>query len=92
MADERVNQMRGYKATLNNPNVSQEAKDHAQKVLDNELGGNQPQEDLYGTRGDHDKDPNRMAAGLKAAMHNPGVSQSGKEQAKEKLDRDVPQE
>ncbi|OJJ52419.1 hypothetical protein ASPSYDRAFT_164865 [Aspergillus sydowii CBS 593.65] len=91
MADERVNQMRGYKATLNNPNVSQEAKDHAQKVLDSDLGGNQPREDLYDARGEHDKDPNRMAAGLKAAMHNPGVSQSGKEQAKEKL-RDVPQE
>ncbi|OJJ03364.1 hypothetical protein ASPVEDRAFT_134814, partial [Aspergillus versicolor CBS 583.65] len=87
-----LNQMRGYKATLNNPNISQEAKDHAQRVLDSEIGGIQPQEELYGTRGDHDKDPNRMAAGLKAAMHNPGVSQSGKEHAKERLGRDAPHE
>ncbi|KAL4919253.1 hypothetical protein BDW62DRAFT_200129 [Aspergillus aurantiobrunneus] len=92
MADERVNQMRGYKATLNNPNVSQEARDHAQRVLDNEIGGNQPQEELYDTRGDRDKDPTRRAAGLKAAMHNPNVSKGGQEQAKEKLDRDIPQE
>ncbi|KAL2817938.1 Conidiation protein 6-domain-containing protein [Aspergillus cavernicola] len=92
MADERVNQMRGYKATLNNPNVSQEAKDHAQSVLDSEFGGNRPQEELYNIRGDRDKSPNRMAGGLKAAMHNPGVSTSGKEQAKAKLGKDAPQE
>ncbi|KAL4924608.1 Con-6 family protein [Aspergillus undulatus] len=92
MADERINQMRGYKATLNNPNVSQEAKDHAQSVLDNEIGGNQPQEELYKIRGDRNKSPNRMAGGLKAAMHNPGVSESGKQKAKEKLGRDAPQE
>ncbi|KAI9368229.1 Conidiation protein 6-domain-containing protein [Aspergillus egyptiacus] len=89
--EDRLNQMRGYKATLSNPNTSQEAKEHAQAVLDKELGGDQPQEELYQTRGDYDKDPSRVAGGLKAAMHNPGISQSGKKQAEEKLE-DLPQE
>ncbi|KAL4948535.1 Conidiation protein 6-domain-containing protein [Aspergillus filifer] len=92
MADEKINQMRGYKATLNNPRVSDEAKQHAQAVLDDELGGNQPQEKLYDIRGDREKSPNRVAGGLKAAMHNPGISESGKQEAKEKLGKDAPAE
>lgn len=29
----------GHKATINNPNVSQEAKEHSKAVLDNEFNG-----------------------------------------------------
>jgi hypothetical protein len=36
--DERSNIIRGHKATLNNPNVSDEAKEHSRHVLENELG------------------------------------------------------
>ncbi|KAF8651510.1 hypothetical protein AX16_004706 [Volvariella volvacea WC 439] len=34
---------------------------------------------------EHEKDPERVAAGLKAAMHNPHVSQSAKEHARAQL-------
>ncbi|KAL4875403.1 Conidiation protein 6-domain-containing protein [Aspergillus karnatakaensis] len=90
--EDRLNQMRGYKATLNNPNVSDEAKQNAQDVLDNELGNSQPSEELYNARGDYDKSPNRVSGGLKAAINNPGVPESGKQKAREKLGRDAPQE
>ncbi|KAL6230504.1 hypothetical protein BDW75DRAFT_234332 [Aspergillus navahoensis] len=91
MADERINQMRGYKATLNNPRVSDEAKEHARSVLDNELGGDQPHEDILTAQGARDKSPTRVAGGYKAAMHNESISKSGKQQAKEKLE-DMPQD
>ncbi|KAI9035152.1 Con-6 family protein [Aspergillus affinis] len=82
--EERLNQMRGYKATLSNPNVSDEAKEHAEQMLQ-ELGGNQPQEEIHHAQG-YGKDPMRVNAGLKAAQQNPNVSQSGKQAAAEKLD------
>ncbi|RDW72693.1 Con-6 family protein [Aspergillus mulundensis] len=91
MADEKVNQMRGYKATLNNPRVSDEAKQHAQDVLDNELGGDQPHEEILTAQGARDKSPNRVAGGYKAAMSNDSISKQGKKQAKEKL-AEMPQE
>jgi hypothetical protein len=52
-------------STLSNPNVSEEAKQNAQAML-NELGGDQPREELYQARGDQNKDPMRVSAGLKA--------------------------
>merc|ERR1712187_123395 len=78
MAEGRVNAMRGYKATLHNPNTSQQAKQHAQSVLDNELGGDQPSEDIHNAQSGH-KDPMRVAAGYKAAQHNPNVTEEGRE-------------
>ncbi|KAF4215110.1 hypothetical protein CNMCM8980_010647 [Aspergillus fumigatiaffinis] len=83
--EDRVNAMRGYKATLKNPRVSDEAKQHAKDVLDNELHGDQPRHDLYAIRGQN-KEPNRVAGGLKAAQRNPRVKERGKESASEKLD------
>lgn len=53
-----------FHSTLSNPKVSQEAKQHAQAML-NELGGDQPREELYQAR-DQNKDPTRVSAGLKA--------------------------
>ncbi|KAL3469297.1 Conidiation protein 6-domain-containing protein [Aspergillus californicus] len=90
--EDRINQVRGYKAALNNPRVSEDAKQHAQSVLNNELAGDEAQGEIYAARGDLDKSPNRVAGGLKAAMHNPGVSESGKQEAKNKLGRQAPQE
>ncbi|KAL2786335.1 Conidiation protein 6-domain-containing protein [Aspergillus keveii] len=92
MAEDRINAMRGYKATTNNPNVSKEAKEHAESMLQNEVGGNEAQEELYERRGDYNKSPNRVAGGLKAAMHNPGIPESGKKKAQEKLGEDAPAE
>ncbi|CEL01988.1 hypothetical protein BJX68DRAFT_268799 [Aspergillus pseudodeflectus] len=92
MAEDRLNAMRGYKATINNPNVSKEAKEHAEYMLQNEVGGEEAQEELYRRRGDYDKSPNRVAGGLKAAMHNPGIPESGKKKAQQKLGKDAPAE
>ena len=38
------NQVRGYKATLHNPRVSDEAKEHTQQVLEGDTGFNQAEE------------------------------------------------
>ncbi|EYE90860.1 Con-6 family protein [Aspergillus ruber CBS 135680] len=83
MADDRVNVMRGYKATLHNPNTSDEAKQNAQSVLD-DLGGDQPSEEIHNAQAGN-KDPMRVAAGYKAAQHNPNVTEEGKKRAKEGL-------
>ncbi|KAL2008414.1 hypothetical protein VTN00DRAFT_6608 [Thermoascus crustaceus] len=83
--EDRVNAMRGYKATLKNPRVSDEAKSHARDVLDSELGGDQPSFDIYEAQ-DAGKEPTRVVGGLKAAMRNPRVSDAAKESAQEQID------
>ncbi|RFU28295.1 hypothetical protein B7463_g8035, partial [Scytalidium lignicola] len=81
MAEETSNKARGYKAAISNPNVSDEAKQHAKEVLDNELqGGNVEVSDEGG------KDPGNVERGLKAAINNPNVTEEGKKTAQEKLD------
>ncbi|PSN74227.1 conidiation protein 6 [Corynespora cassiicola Philippines] len=71
----------GHKANLNNPNTSEEAKQHSREVLENEYdGGNVSQES-------HEKNPNNVAGGLKATMNNPNVSDEAKESAKDRLDQ-----
>ncbi|OQE42889.1 hypothetical protein PENCOP_c003G01682 [Penicillium coprophilum] len=91
-AEDRLNAMRGYKATLSNQKVSEEAKQNAQAMLD-EIGGDQPREELYEARGDKRKNPVRVSAGLKAAQHSPIITESGKQNAAEKLqERGVPEE
>ncbi|KAJ5932137.1 hypothetical protein N7516_006626 [Penicillium verrucosum] len=89
--EENLNEMRGYKAALRNPKVGQEAKENAQAKL-NELGGDQPREELYKARGDESKDPVRVSAGLKAAQHNPLVTEGGKQRAAEKMGHRGPEE
>ncbi|CAI7665743.1 hypothetical protein PCG10_002853 [Penicillium crustosum] len=90
--EESLNEMRGYKAALRNPKVGQQAKQNAQAKL-NELGGDRPREELHHARGDQNKDPVRVSAGLKAAQHNPLVTEGGKHRAAEKMEqRDAPEE
>ncbi|MCJ1439652.1 MAG: hypothetical protein MMC23_000132 [Stictis urceolatum] len=81
MAEDASNKARGYKATLSNPNVSDEAKQHAKEVLDNELSGGDISVSDQG-----EKNPGNVAGGLKAATKNPNVSEEGKQAAQEKLD------
>ena len=38
MEEDPMNQARGHKAAINNPNVSEEAKAHSKKVIHNEFG------------------------------------------------------
>ncbi|GLB39819.1 putative conidiation protein 6 [Lyophyllum shimeji] len=67
----------GYKATLHNPNTSEEAKRHAREILS--AAGY----DSYST--DETEHTNRVIAGYKAALHNPRVSPEAKQHAVEFL-------
>ncbi|KAF2011169.1 hypothetical protein BU24DRAFT_399432 [Aaosphaeria arxii CBS 175.79] len=70
----------GHKANLNNPNTSEESKQHSRQVLDEEFdGGN------IGSNDDSNKNPNNVAGGLKATLNNPNVSDEAKQSAKERL-------
>ncbi|KAF9734462.1 hypothetical protein PMIN06_004620 [Paraphaeosphaeria minitans] len=70
----------GHKANINNPNTSEESKQHSREVLDNEYdGGN------IKTSSEEGKNPNNIAGGLKATINNPKVSDEAKESAKERL-------
>ncbi|KAI1662601.1 conidiation-specific protein 6 [Daldinia decipiens] len=74
----------GHKANLNNPNTSQDSKEHSKQVLDNEFnGGDVPKSGNGGDDGD--KNPGNVAGGLKAAINNPKVSEDAKQSAKERL-------
>ncbi|MCJ1369270.1 hypothetical protein MMC20_000480 [Loxospora ochrophaea] len=68
----------GHKANLNNPNTSEESKQHSRDVLENELEG------ATGTE-ENAKNPGNVAGGLKATLKNPNVSDEAKENAEEKL-------
>ncbi|PSK51868.1 hypothetical protein C1H76_8526 [Elsinoe australis] len=70
----------GHKATLNNPNVSEEAKQHSKEVLNNEFDGGEVGKDTP-------KNPNNVAGGLKATLNNPNVSDEAKQSAQERLDK-----
>ncbi|OAQ77063.1 conidiation protein 6 domain-containing protein [Purpureocillium lilacinum] len=72
----------GHKATLNNPNVSDEAKEHSRQVLDNEFNGG----DVPKSGDNENKNPGNVVGGLKATLKNPNVSEEAKESAKERLD------
>ncbi|KAF2084059.1 hypothetical protein K490DRAFT_50033 [Saccharata proteae CBS 121410] len=70
----------GHKANLNNPNTSDESKQHSKEVLEQEFdGGN-----VDTSSGD--KNPNNVAGGLKATLKNPNVSEEAKQSAQERLD------
>ncbi|KAJ5824599.1 hypothetical protein N7447_006939 [Penicillium robsamsonii] len=85
------NEMRGYKAALSNRKVSPEAKQHAHEML-HELGSDQAREQRYQAE-DESKDPTRVSAGLKAAQHNPRVTEGGKQRAAKKMEeRGAPEE
>lgn len=94
----------GLKATLHNPNVSDEAKQHAEYRLENDFGidvGNQGRsssgqedyrfssgQDFHSTSGQESgyaKDPDNIKRGIKAAIHNPNVSEGKKEELRQKL-------
>ncbi|KAJ9632056.1 hypothetical protein H2203_000457 [Taxawa tesnikishii (nom. ined.)] len=71
----------GHKANLNNPNTSEEAKQHSKEVLDNEFNGGN-----VSSNSDEGKNPNNVAGGLKATINNPNTSQEAKDSAKERLE------
>ncbi|KAL8834636.1 MAG: hypothetical protein Q9176_007385 [Flavoplaca citrina] len=69
----------GHKANLNNPNTSDEAKQHSKEVLDQEFNGG----NIDTSSGD--KNTNNVAGGLKATVSNPKVSQEAKDSAQDRL-------
>ncbi|KAG8629710.1 hypothetical protein KVT40_001329 [Elsinoe batatas] len=71
----------GHKANLNNPNTSEESKQHSKEVLDKEFNGGEIQHDTG------DKNPNNVAGGLKATLNNPNVSEEAKQSAKDRLEK-----
>ncbi|KAK6007192.1 hypothetical protein QM012_006200 [Aureobasidium pullulans] len=73
------NVIRGHKANLGNPNTSDESKQHSLEVIEKELGTETKTEASDTTHNGDGKDPMRVAAGLKAALHNPNVSDEAKE-------------
>ncbi|KAK5444262.1 hypothetical protein LTS15_010377 [Exophiala xenobiotica] len=54
-------QAQGHKANLSNPRTSDESKQHSKEVLQS-LGG----EDAFFGKQETEKDPNRVAGGLKS--------------------------
>ncbi|KAI4722182.1 hypothetical protein E4T48_01594 [Aureobasidium sp. EXF-10727] len=73
------NVVRGHKANLSNPNTSEESKQHSLEVIEKELGTETNSGAGATAHNDDSKDPMRVAAGLKAALHNPNVSDEAKE-------------
>ncbi|KAM6513876.1 hypothetical protein FALCPG4_015077 [Fusarium falciforme] len=77
---------RGPRAAINNPRVSERVKEHDREILEKEF-----QEDVSGLGGreapEEGKDPGNVARGLKAAIHNPNVSEKAKEQDRQRLER-----
>lgn len=68
----------GHKANLNNPNTSEESKQHSKEVLEQEFNGGNVEKST-------EKNPQNVAGGLKATVNNPQVSEEAKESAKERL-------
>ncbi|KAI0470090.1 conidiation-specific protein 6 [Xylariaceae sp. FL0804] len=84
MADEaRV--AAGHKSAINNPNTSEEAKQHSKEVLENEIGKSKMPGGTPVVDGD--KDPANVARGLKSAINNPNVSEEAKDDAQERLEK-----
>ncbi|KAM0333252.1 hypothetical protein ACHAQA_001912 [Verticillium albo-atrum] len=77
----------GHKANLNNPNTSEESKQHSREILENEFGGDDaPNASSAASAKDENKNPGNVAGGLKATLNNPNASEEAKESAKERLD------
>ena len=92
----------GHKANINNPNTSQEAKEHSKQVLENEFNGGDGVfpchagsvhltdscGDLVPHAGDNEqKNPGNVIGGLKATTKNPNVSEEAKKSAEERLEK-----
>eukprot|EP01119_Soliformovum_irregulare_P026034 TRINITY_DN97_c0_g1_i5.p1 TRINITY_DN97_c0_g1~~TRINITY_DN97_c0_g1_i5.p1 ORF type:complete len:270 (-),score=106.08 TRINITY_DN97_c0_g1_i5:674-1483(-) len=91
----------GYKATLHNPNASDEAKEKAQQVLEEmgvdpeEKADRKDRSEPAKEEGDDqsvdemdllDKDNKRVIGGYKATLHNPNASDEAKEKAQQVLE------
>ncbi|CED85080.1 Conidiation-specific protein 6 [Phaffia rhodozyma] len=71
----------GYKATLSNPNTSDEAKEHAQQVLD---GSAEPTS--HSTGSSEEANQGNVLGGHKANLANPNTSEESKENSRKILE------
>ncbi|KAG9191565.1 hypothetical protein G6011_10299 [Alternaria panax] len=76
------NIIRGHKANLNNPNTSDESKQHSKEVLQEIENGSDAN---AASSAGGDKNPNNVAGGLKATLNNPNTSNEAKQSARERL-------
>ncbi|KAJ9667138.1 hypothetical protein H2201_002658 [Coniosporium apollinis] len=77
----------GHKANLNNPNTSEESKQHSKEVLEQASNSGDIDTSSSSSAGSTEgKNPNNVAGGLKATISNPNTSQEAKDSAKERLD------
>ncbi|KAF5327895.1 hypothetical protein D9619_004153 [Psilocybe cf. subviscida] len=78
----------GLKASINNPNVSDEAKQRAsQRLKDAGVAMQSRQVSTHQGKGPNETDAHdhHVIGGLKATLKNPRVSQEAKESARQKL-------
>ncbi|KAI0070045.1 hypothetical protein K474DRAFT_1670462 [Panus rudis PR-1116 ss-1] len=77
-------QIGGHKAAINNPKVSEEAKEHSRQAIEELEQQPETQETREGYQ--EDKDETRVNAGYKATLKNPNVSEEAKEHARDILE------
>ncbi|KAH9931822.1 Conidiation protein 6-domain-containing protein [Fomitopsis serialis] len=74
----------GHKAAVNNPNVSDDAKEHSRQVIGELDEAPETQETRQSYQ--EGKDETRVNAGFKATLKNPNVSEEAKEHARDVLE------
>ncbi|EIN14002.1 hypothetical protein PUNSTDRAFT_129652 [Punctularia strigosozonata HHB-11173 SS5] len=72
----------GHKANINNPNTSDQSKEHSRQAL------SEIEESGFLDQPKHAKNPNNVAGGHKATLNNPNVSEGAKEHSKSVLEHD----
>ncbi|TBU22987.1 Conidiation protein 6-domain-containing protein [Dichomitus squalens] len=81
----------GLKAAINNPNVSEEARERAQERLEH-MGASTETDNsgryATGTVDSSGHEANRVLGGYKATLHNPRASDEAKQHAREILEAD----
>ncbi|KZW02949.1 hypothetical protein EXIGLDRAFT_759652 [Exidia glandulosa HHB12029] len=77
------NVIRGHRAAIHNPRVSDEAKAHSEKVVEQ-----YEKKHGMGPTVDHEEEvhEHRVVGGYKATLSNPRTSEAAKEHAREVLD------
>ncbi|OJT04281.1 Conidiation-specific protein 6 [Trametes pubescens] len=80
----------GHKAAINNPNVSEEAKEHSRQQLGGEYDDETEFTESRGSGGRKEasegKDETRQNAGFKGVLKNPNAGEEAKEHAKQILE------
>ncbi|TFK57354.1 conidiation-specific protein 6 [Heliocybe sulcata] len=85
MSKDLGNVARGHKAAINNPNVSEEAKDHSRQVLDELEQGGKVENTSTGRSSGGGNEGN-VARGHKANLSNPNTSEESKQRSEQVLE------